>query len=478
MYPEAGSGGGDDDGFVQFTIQPQANLATGTAINQQASVVFDINPPLATNTVTNTIVAVVTPDNASTKRLRTDDAEPREKISTLLSGHYSDVDQGSQAGNRGDRYDRRRDVAVFQWQRLAQYRGGHDDERGRQAGSCMSALPAHGAGELRHGAVVLCCLGRQPASAGHYANAGSVGGGAPFSTNAGVLTVNVIPLNHAPTWTGAAAAFTPVVPGQTPEESVASVFGPFFKDADGNNAGIAITGATATANGTWAYSTDDGASWTSFGSAATTFNAPSATNALLLAGTDLIRFVPKSGFLGAATLTADAWDGTQGAAALFGATTGYHITATGGATAFSTTALTATLHVNRAPTLTTTSITPFSVITEGGDQGAAVTGITSCTASARADAIGEAIVGDSGTGGSGTGTWQYQLAGSTMWTPMPAVSETSAFLLPSTASFRFMSASNGHGTATLTFRAWDGTAGTADKSFANADNGGATASST
>jgi RHS repeat-associated protein/uncharacterized repeat protein (TIGR01451 family) len=47
------------EGYVQYTIQPKAGLATGATINQQASVVFDINAPISTNTAVNTIDTTV-----------------------------------------------------------------------------------------------------------------------------------------------------------------------------------------------------------------------------------------------------------------------------------------------------------------------------------------------------------------------------------------------------------------------------------
>ena len=53
LPPDNSSGIGE--GFVQYTVQPKSGLATGTAINQQASVVFDTNAPLDTATVVNTI---------------------------------------------------------------------------------------------------------------------------------------------------------------------------------------------------------------------------------------------------------------------------------------------------------------------------------------------------------------------------------------------------------------------------------------
>jgi RHS repeat-associated protein len=48
---------GIGEGYVRYTVQPKAALATGAAINQQASVVFDINAPILTNTALNTIDA-------------------------------------------------------------------------------------------------------------------------------------------------------------------------------------------------------------------------------------------------------------------------------------------------------------------------------------------------------------------------------------------------------------------------------------
>ncbi len=46
------------EGFVQYTVEPKANLSTGTTINQKAAVVFDVDAPISTKTFTNTIDAV------------------------------------------------------------------------------------------------------------------------------------------------------------------------------------------------------------------------------------------------------------------------------------------------------------------------------------------------------------------------------------------------------------------------------------
>jgi hypothetical protein len=49
---------GQGEGFVSFQVNPAAGLADGTQINNSASIVFDINKPLATNSVLNTIDSI------------------------------------------------------------------------------------------------------------------------------------------------------------------------------------------------------------------------------------------------------------------------------------------------------------------------------------------------------------------------------------------------------------------------------------
>jgi RHS repeat-associated protein len=45
------------EGFVRYLVRTKAALATGTTIDQQASIVFDVNAPIETNVFTNTIDA-------------------------------------------------------------------------------------------------------------------------------------------------------------------------------------------------------------------------------------------------------------------------------------------------------------------------------------------------------------------------------------------------------------------------------------
>ncbi|MGY0747215.1 SwmB domain-containing protein, partial [Azospirillum argentinense] len=105
--------------------------------------------------------------------------------------------------------------------------------------------------------------------------------------------------------------------------------------------GIAVTGVTNT-NGTWQYKVGTGA-WTDIPTAS------SAGAALLLAGSDRVRFVPSgSGFTNTDTggLTFKAWDLTSGSAGATADTTT--------ADAYSAGSATATITVDAVPTLTAT----------------------------------------------------------------------------------------------------------------------------
>ena len=158
-------------------------------------------------------------------------------------------------------------------------------------------------------------------------------------------------VNHAPTWTsGATASFTPVLAYSASNPSpagdtVASVFAGAFSDADpATTVGIAVVGLTGTADGTWQFNTGSG--WNNF---PTAVGASTNGAALLLSGSDLIRFLPNTVFSGTVSLSLRAWDGSTGTD---GGTILLSTLGTGGATAFSTTTLTATCLVKSAPTLT------------------------------------------------------------------------------------------------------------------------------
>jgi VCBS repeat-containing protein len=156
------------------------------------------------------------------------------------------------------------------------------------------------------------------------------------------FTITINGTNDAPVLTASAPSLITITEDATADagQTVASFLGAGIADVDhGALQGIAIT-ATTSAHGHWEYSTD--------GSTFLAFPAVSEGSALLLAATDMVRFVPDGEEGGADTFTYVAWDQT----------TGHHgavadVSASGGSTAFSVTSDTATLTVtavNDAPT--------------------------------------------------------------------------------------------------------------------------------
>ena len=108
--------------------------------------------------------------------------------------------------------------------------------------------------------------------------------------------------------------------------------------------------------------------------------------------------------------------------------------------AFSTDTLIATVTVNNAPTLGAATGPTLPRATEGVASTTLVSTLLKDAHAGDADAKalqGIAIVGVGGTV-QGPGIWQYSLNGAA-WTGLPGVSETSALLLPSNASLRFVS---------------------------------------
>ncbi len=285
------------------------------------------------------------------------------------------------------------------------------------------------------------------------------GGAYAFSDTEAMATLTVDPVNHAPTWSGIPPQLPAMVPGTSNPagESIDSLFGGDFHDIDyGTTTGIAIAGLKASSGGSWEYLLDGTSVWQDIGSA-------SASAALLLSGLDEIRFVPNADFTGTASIEAYAWDGTSGSDGGLANLTGPG--ATGGQSAFSTKALTTSVRVGAAPTLASTTGPTLPAM------GAAVS-VHTLLAGQGAGLKGVAIVGISGAG-----MWQYSLDGK-HWQSMGAVSETLVRLLPSTAEVRYLPGPHQSGQATLTYRAWNQTAGTAGSLFAVSGTGGATAFST
>lgn len=184
----------------------------------------------------------------------------------------------------------------------------------------------------------------------------SVDDGHSGGTGTQTFTVTITGTNDAPVLTASAPQLTSITEDQTHNggQTVASFLGNSISDADHNaQSGIAITGAES-AHGHWEYSIDGGTHWGDVGGS-------SSSSALLLSGSDLVRFVPDGQNGGTDKFTYVAWDGTTG-------THGQHADASvgGGDTAFSTASDTATISVtpvNDAPAI---NIDNVQITTEHG----------------------------------------------------------------------------------------------------------------
>ncbi|HEV7368279.1 cadherin-like domain-containing protein, partial [Arenibaculum sp.] len=226
----------------------------------------------------------------------------------------------------------------------------------------------------------------------------------------------------------------------------------------GTAIGIAIVLTDAT-RGTWEYTTD-GATWLDVGPRA-------AGNALLLASdaSTRVRFVPAdTDYAGTATFAFRLWDKTEGAS---GGT--HDVTATGGSSAFSANTATATIQVvdvNDAPVLSGTGLILPAItedVADGSNAGMPVTRLLSLDATGdlvtdidTGASLGVAITATGGLGG----TWQYSANGTT-WTDFPTIAAGNALLLSGGAFVRFKPGPDSSGEATITYRAWDASSGTA-----------------
>ncbi|WP_226067319.1 putative Ig domain-containing protein [Dickeya zeae] len=198
-----------------------------------------------------------------------------------------------------------------------------------------------------------------------------VSDGTALSANMGTMTLNVMPVNDAPTLSGSATVtLTSTTEDVTSSATTVSslLSGAGYGDVDsGASSGIAITATIG--NGGWQYSTDSGANWFNIGTV-------SGSSALLLGSTAQLRYVPDSANGETATLSFRAWDQTSGTATN-GATKGLaDASTTGGSSAFSTNSAQASLvvtSVNDAPTVgspvsiqSATKDTAFSFTVPGG----------------------------------------------------------------------------------------------------------------
>jgi hypothetical protein len=272
----------------------------------------------------------------------------------------------------------------------------------------------------------------------------STGGTTPFSS---ALLTGKLFFNHAPAQKPPAGAITlPAIAENAPSKAVSVAT--LLKDAQatdvdrGEALGLALTSASGP--GFWQYELPRGV-WQ---------NMPASLSAaavLLLPSAALLRFNPAVNQSGSATLSWEAWDGTQGTAGeTFALPTG-----NGGASAFSTASATATLTIKSSPqppAWTAGSVALLPVRPTDIPPGETVASIFGSVYADANPTVGIAITGVKGVG---FGQWQYSTDGKS-WTNVPSVSANQALLLTSSDFLRFLPNDKGLGTATLTAYAWDG----------------------
>lgn len=270
--------------------------------------------------------------------------------------------------------------------------------------------------------------------------------------------INVVSRNDAPVLPAAAPVLPPVGRNDTnpPGTPVDALLGGVVDPDPSPLAGIAVTALAG--KGIWQYSLAGGA-WTDFPTRLTAsgpVHTVTAGTALLLRSTDAIRFVPTSGVAGKATISYRAWDQTSGTV---GGTANLLLRgATGGLTAFSVAGRVASLAINDAPVLTP-PVAPPRTLLEDTRLAAGYTVVSFVPAASISDADPVKLRGIAIVGLSGSGTWQFSTTAGRTWVPLTAASESNARLLRDIDRVRFFPAANWHGTASLTYRAWDRTQG-------------------
>jgi hypothetical protein len=230
-----------------------------------------------------------------------------------------------------------------------------------------------------------------------------------------------------------------------------SIVGQSISDPDSSDPkGIAVVRTGS--GGTWQFSINGGA-WQDLTGVA------DASARLLPVETTYVRFLPNANVNGISTFDFLAWDQTQGAVGGTFDTTANR----GGTFSFSMETATASVSVtpvNDAPILDSTRTPSLGTIVEDATNPGGV--LVSNLVIGVSDVDAGALKGVAVTAAQAGGAWQYALDGIT-WVDFPAVSESSALLLPAstTARVRLIPVANFNGTRTLTFRAWDQTQGTA-----------------
>ncbi|MFO0880614.1 MAG: RHS repeat-associated core domain-containing protein [Gemmataceae bacterium] len=286
--------------------------------------------------------------------------------------------------------------------------------------------------------------------------------GATFSLESNSLILTVIPVEDRPFLNSThAPILDPFVPGGVSSTTtVATLLGSNAADADGDPLGIGVTGITG--SGRWFYSLDHGISWHTVGPF-------SSSSARLLADEALLRFDPDVNFTGLASITYRAWEENSTQA-------GSQVSLLTNSAAFSTASLVATVAVNNAPVLSTSGTIAFPSLAEDklpnpGTLIDALLGNRVSDPNGPHAPQGVAVTSNSMVGG----RWQFSLNQGLTWLDVGITSSAQALLLRSMDRLRFVPSQDWNGVATLTFRAWDQTAGKPGARLGVLMTGGATA---
>jgi len=330
------------------------------------------------------------------------------------------------------------------------------------------------------GTLSFCAWDGSTGTAGQLTTVASRGAGTAFSSSIAQARISVTSLNDAPALSGnlqlpgiledTAAPAGRTLTGLLGDNAVTVT----DVDSGASFAGLAVVGNTATAGqGTWQYSTDGGTSWQDVGSV-------SASASLVLASTARLRFVPAADFSGTpGGLSVRAIDNSYSGS--FTATTTRvtaNTSASGGTSAFSATARGVGITV--APVNDAPVVVGGATVTLSTDEETVTTAtrVSSLLAGKASDVDGN-TVGLAVTAASGLGAWQYSTDSTTgsdgTWTNVDSVSASSALLLSSTTWIRYSPNHMTGETASLTWRAWDGSQGTAGTRVTPGSGGGSSA---
>lgn len=304
--------------------------------------------------------------------------------------------------------------------------------------------------------------------------------GSAYSSTVQAVNLVVDPVNDAPVASGTASLSTTedAAEGPTSGSTVTTLFTSNFNDsrdtvAGGSLAntlaGIAITANASTATqGVWRYSTDGGTTWTTI---ATT--GLSDTTAIVLPNTARLEFLPAANWNGTpGGLTVRLIDSSNGAVT-FSASS--DVSSNGGITPISaaTVPLGVTVTaVNDSPVVSGSATSTTIVEDTPSATGDTVSSLIGQGTAHYSDATDTVAGGSTGTSAAGIaitgnastatqGVWQYSTNGGTTWTDIPTtVSDTTAIVIPTTATLRFNPAANWNGTpGSLTARISDGDTG-------------------